>query len=121
MRVVRYALAVLLAAIAAFLTVSAAGAFSDAFRDHEDMSGAAYIGFGAGYLAVAVLFAAAAMQTVSKARHPSRWLALTLAAMVCSAFPYAALAGWPAYALNAALALLALGAAATYLRGSRPA
>jgi len=51
MRIVRYALAVLLAAIAAFLTVAAAGALSDSLRNHEDMSGAAYVGFGVGYLA----------------------------------------------------------------------
>ena len=121
MRIVWYALAVLLAAIAVFLTFAAAGAFSDSLRNHEDMSGTAYIGFGVGYLAVAVLFAAAAMQIVPEPRHPSRWLALTLAAMVCSAFPYAALAGWPAYALNAALALLALGSAAAYLKAqTRP-
>jgi len=113
MRIVRYALAVLLAAIAAFLTVAAGGALFDSLRNHEDMSGAAYIGFGVGSLAVAVLFAAAAMQIVPEARHPSRWLAPTLAAMVCSAFPYT---GWPAYALNAALALVALGSAAAYLK-----
>ena len=121
MRIVRYALAVLLAAIAALLTVGAAGALSNLFRDYKDSSDAVYIGFGVGYLAVAVLFAAAAMQTLSEARHPSRWLAPTLAAMVCSAFPYAVVVGWPAYALNAALGLLALGSAAAYLRSpSRP-
>jgi hypothetical protein len=121
MRIAWYALAVLLAAIAAFLTVAAGGALSDSLRNHEDMSGAAYIGFGVGYLAVAVLFAAAALQTVSETRHAGRWLALTLAAMVCSAFPYAALVGWPAYALNAVLALLALGSATAYLRSpARP-
>ena len=121
MRIAWYALAVLLAAIAAFLTVAAGGALSDSLRNHEDMSGTAYIGFGVGYLAVAVLFAAAAMQIVPEPRHPSRWLALTLAAMVCSAFPYAALVGWPAYALNATLALVALGSAAAYLKAqARP-
>jgi len=121
MRIVWYALAVLLAAIAVFLTFAAAGAFSDSFQDHEDMSGAAYIGFGVCYLAVAVPFAAAAIQIVPEKRHPSRWLALALAAMVCSAFPYAELVGWPAYALNAALALLALGSAAAYLKAqTRP-
>jgi hypothetical protein len=111
-------LAVLLAAIAAFLVVAAAGALSNLFADYKDSSDAVYIGFGAGYLAVAVLFAAAALQTVSEARHPARWLALALAAMVCSAFPYAALVGWPAYPLNAALALLAVGSAAAYLRSA---
>jgi hypothetical protein len=115
-RIVRYASALLLAAIAAFLAVAAAGALSNLFAEYKDSSDAVYIGFGVGYLAVAVLFAAAALQTVSQARHPVRWLALTLAAVVCSAFPYAVVVGWPAYALNTALALLALGSAAAYLR-----
>ena len=52
MRIVRYAVAILMAAVAAFLTVAAAGALCDAFRNHEDMSDAFYIGFGIGYLAV---------------------------------------------------------------------
>jgi len=115
MRVARVSLAVLLAAVAGFLAFAAGAALSNLFAEYKDSSDAVYLGFGVGYLAVALLFATAALQTVSEARHPGRWLALTLAAMVCSAFPYAALVGWPAYALNVALALLAIGCATAYL------
>jgi len=121
MRIAWYALAVLMAAIAGFLVFAGGAALANLFREYKDSSDAVYIGFGVGYLAVAVLFAAAALQTVSQAHHPVRWLALTLAAMVCSAFPYAVVVGWPAFALNAALVLLALGSAAAYLKAqARP-
>ena len=121
MRIAWYAVAVLMAAIAAFLTFAAAATLTLPFRNHGEISDPVYIGFGVAYLTVAVFFATTAMQIVPEARPPSRWLALALAAMVCSAFPYAAFVGWPAYALNAALALLALGSAAAYLRSpARP-
>ena len=118
MRVLRLAAAVLLAAISGFLAFAGGVAISKVFAEYKDSPDAVYIGFGGGYLAVSVLFAAAALQTVSRTGHPHRWLALTLAAVVASAFPYAALVGWPAYALNAVMALLAVGSAAAYLKAA---
>ena len=54
MRIVRYALAVLMAAIAAFLAVAGGAALSNLFAEYKDSSDAVYIGFGVGYLTVAL-------------------------------------------------------------------
>jgi len=116
MRVLRLAAAVLLAAISGFLAFAGGVAISKVFAEYKDSPDAVYIGFGGGYLAVSVLFAAAALQTVSRTGHPHRWLALTLAAVVASAFPYAEAVGNTGYIVNGVLALLAIASAVTYLR-----
>lgn len=115
---VRLPVAALFAAISGFLAFSGGVAISNVFAEYKDSPDAVYVGFGVGYLALSVLFAAAALQTLAPTRHPRRWLALALAALVGGAFPYAALVGWPAYALNATLVLLAVSAAAKYLRAA---
>jgi hypothetical protein len=121
MRVLRLPAAVLLAGISGFLAFAGGAAISNVFGEYKDSPDAVHTGFGAGYLAVSGLFAAAALGTLSRARHPYRWLAITIAALIAGVFPYAALVGWPAYALNAALAFLAVGSAAAYLTSARPA
>ena len=42
---------------------------------------------------------------------------VALVAGVASALPYAGMVGWPAYAINAALALVAVGSALTFVLG----
>ena len=116
MRIARYALAVLLAAIAAFLAFAAAVAIAKVFDEYKDSPDAVYIGVGGTALAISALFAAAAALTLAPGRHPQGWLALTLVTVVASALPYAEAVGNTGYIVNGVLALLAIASAVTHLR-----
>jgi len=117
LRRVRVTIGIALAAIAAFLTWYGGFVISLVFDEYQDSPDATYIAFGGTSLAIAVLIAWAALLTLSRARHPRGWLVLALVAGVASALPYAGMVGWPAYAINATLALVAVGSALTFVLG----
>lgn len=121
MRLAKLAIAGPLAAIAAFLAWYGGFVISNVFDEYKDSPDSTYIGIGGASLGVSVLFATAALLTLSRTRHAVGWLVIALVAAVTSALPYTAMVGWPAYALNATLALLAVGSALTFiLGGNRP-
>jgi len=121
LRLAKLAIAVPLAAIAAFLAWYGGFVISNVFDEYKDSPDATYIAIGGASLAIAALFASAALLTLSGTRHPRGWLVVALVAAVASALPYAAMVGWPAYAVNATLALVAVGSALSFvLGGSRP-
>ncbi len=121
MRLAKLAIGIPLAAIAAFLAWYGGFVISIVFDEYKDSADATYIAIGGTSLAIAALFACAALLTLSRTRQPRGWLVLALVATVASALPYAAMVGWPAYAVNATLALVAVGSAVTFVRGgSRP-
>lgn len=118
MRLAKLAIAVSLAAIAAFLAWYGGFAIFNVFDEYKDSPDATYIAIGGASLAVAALFASAALLTLSGTRHPLGWLVVALVAAMASALPYAAMAGSPAYAVNATLALVAVGSALSFVLGS---
>ncbi len=121
MRLAKLAIGIPLAAIAVFLAWYGGFVISIVFDEYKDSTDATYIAIGGTSLAIAALFASAALLTLSRTRRPRGWLVLALVAAVASALPYAAMVGWPAYAVNATFALVAVGSALTFvLGGSRP-
>jgi peptidoglycan/LPS O-acetylase OafA/YrhL len=117
----RLTIGIALVAIAAFLTWYGGFVISLVFDEYQDSPDATYIAIGGTSLAVAAFFALAALLTLSRTRRPRGWLVLALIAAVASALPYTSMIGWPGYAVNATLALVAVGSALTFvLGGSRP-
>jgi hypothetical protein len=116
MRLARLAGGVVLAGIAAFAAWFGSMIIAKVFDDYKDSPDAVYIGVGGTALAMSALIAAAALLALAPGRHPRGWLGVALISAVASAFPYAAALGSTAYAVNVALALLAVGSALTYAR-----
>jgi hypothetical protein len=117
LRLARLTIGIALAATAAFLIWYGGFVISLVFDEYQASPDATYLAFGGASLAVAGLFAAAALLMLSRTRHPRGWLVLALIASVASALPYAEMVGWPAYAVNVTLALLAVGSALTFVLG----
>jgi len=105
--------------IAAFLALYGGSIIAIIFAEYKDGSDATYLTIGGTSLAVSALFAIAALLTVSPTRYRWGWLVLAVLALLASALPYAAMVGSVGYAVNAAVALLAVGSAFVYLVGDR--
>ena len=121
MRLWRLAAAIVLLATAGFLAFLGSVVISNLWDDYKDSPDAVYIAIGSACLTLSALFAAGGLLSLSRGPHRRAWLAVALMAAMAAALPYAEAGGSPAYLLNGVLAALAIGAAATYLRGSRPA
>ncbi len=111
--------AIPLGLIAAFLAWYGGFIISKVFAEYKDSSDATYLIVGGTSLAISALFAAVALLTVSPTRYRWGWLVLAVLALLASALPYAAMVGSVGYAVNAAVALLAVGSALAHLVGDR--
>jgi hypothetical protein len=111
----RLAVAIPLAVVAAFLAWNGGLIISIVFDDYKDSPDCTYLTVGGTSLAIAGMFATAALLTVSGAPHRVGWLVLAVLAFLASALPYASMVGAIGYAVNAALALLVVGCALAYL------
>ena len=101
--------------IAAFLAWYGAFIISKVFADYKDSPATTYLTIGGTSLVISALFATAALLTISPARQQVRWLVVSALALLAAALPYADMVGSAGYALNIALALLAVGSIVTYL------
>jgi hypothetical protein len=112
--------AIPMAVVAAFLAWNGGFIISIIFDDYKDSPDSTYLIVGGTSLAIAGMFATAALLTLSAAPHRLGWLLLAVVAFLGSALPYASMVGVIGYAVNAALALLVVGCALAYLmRGGR--
>ena len=109
--------AIPLVVIAAFLACFGGFIISDSFADYSADTDVTYLIIGGVSLAIAALFATAALLTLSGAPHRPGWLALAVLALLASALPYGSMVGPVGYAANAVLALLAVGSALACLVG----
>ncbi|HJX61186.1 MAG TPA: hypothetical protein VJ578_01330 [Dehalococcoidia bacterium] len=111
----RLALAIPLVVVAVFLAWYGGFIIFIIFDDYKDSPDSTYLTVGGTSLAIAGMFATAALLTVSAAPHRLGWLVLAVVAFLASALPYASMVGAVGYAVNAALVLLVVGCALAYL------
>ena len=90
----------------------------DALIGYSADSDVSYLILGCFSLLLSALFASAALLAVSWARYRWGWFVLAVLGLLATAVLYTGMIGSVGYALQAALALLAVGSALAYLVGS---
>jgi len=114
----RFLLVTPLVAMTALLALAGGFIVVDALIGYSADSDVSYLILGCFSLLLSALFASAALLAVSWARYRWGWFVLAVLGLLATAVLYTGMIGSVGYALQVALALLAVGSALAYLVGS---